>query len=401
MIAKKAMKIIKSIQIHFKKKKELKRHGITFIPNLELYNYDQKTIVFVSNSLPKYDQDSGSNRFKEIIISYKEMGYNCIICVENIFKIDKYVTFFKELGVIVYLESNLFKNYIAFLQSIPHIDYIWYNGPKNFNKYLYKLSTCFPLSKSIFDMIDIHFLRYKRAIELDPFRISLRKKYYHYYKIETQLAKKADIIIAISEVEKEIMSQYLKESLILLISNIHYCKIEESKIAPFEKRNDILFIGSSHEPNIDAIHYLYEEIMPKVWLKLPNIKVNVIGNVKNKIHSISHPNFKLLGFVENIESYFISSKLMVAPLRYGAGVKGKIGQSFEYFLPVVTTPIGAEGMFLENKKNAYISETADEFSKQIIKLYNDKEIWSKLSDNSAQSLYPFSKEKLKSVLKEI
>ena len=140
--------------------------------------------------------------------------------------------------------------------------------------------------------------------------------------------------------------------------------------------------------------------MPKVWLKLPDLKVNIIGNVKNNIE-ITHPNFKILGFVEDIEPYFLNSKLMVAPLRYGAGVKGKIGQSFEYFLPVVTTSIGAEGMFLENKRNAYISETADEFSKQIISLYNDKEIWSKLSDNSTESLYPFSKEKLKSVLKEI
>lgn len=395
------MKIIKSIKRYLKKKQISKQQYITYLPKLDQFDFNQKTIVFINSTLPKHDQDSGSNRFKEILISYKELGFNCIICVENIFEIDKYVNFYNELGIIVFLETHLYKNYIDFLKSIPHIDYIWYNGPKNLNKYLSKLSQCFPESKSIFDMVDIHFLRYKRAIEIEPYRISLRKKYYQYFKIETKLAQKADVVVAISEVEKKIMSQYLKESQILLISNIHYCKIDESKITPFEKRNDILFIGSSHEPNIDAIHYLYDEIMPKVWLKLPNIKVNVIGNVKNKIHSISHPNFNLLGFVENIESYFITSKLMVAPLRYGAGVKGKIGQSFEYFLPVVTTSIGAEGMFLENKRNAYISETADEFSKQIITLYNDKEIWSKLSDNSTESLYPFSKEKLKSVLKEI
>jgi hypothetical protein len=395
------MKIIKSVKIYFEKKRALRKQNFSCFPKLDQFNSNQKTIVFISNILPKYDEDSGSNRLKEIIISYKEMGYNCIICVENILEIDKYVSYYNDLGIIVFLESNFYKNYISFLKSIPHIDFIWYNGPRNFNKYFPKLSKWFPESKSIFDMVDIHFLRYKRAIELEPYRISLRKRYYKYFKIETQLAKKADIIIAISEVEKQIMSKFLKENQILLISNIHYRKIDKSQIAPFENRNGLLFIGSSHEPNIDAIHYLYNEIMPKVWLKLPNIKVNVIGNVKNKINCISHPNFKLLGFVENIESYFINSKMMVAPLRYGAGVKGKIGQSFEYFLPVVTTSIGAEGMYLENKKNAFISENADEFSRQIITLYNDKEIWSQLSVNSTESLYPFSKEKLKSVLKEI
>ncbi|KDN56335.1 glycosyltransferase [Flavobacterium seoulense] len=395
------MKIIKSIKKYFKKKKALKTQSISFIPKIDVFDVNQKTIVFISNTLPKYDQDSGSNRLKEIIMSYKELGYNCIICAENIFEVDKYVSFYNDLNVIVFLETNLHKNYIAFLKSIPHIDYFWYNGPRNLNNYLCKLSRIFPKSKSIFDMVDIHFLRYKREIKKDPTRISLRKNYYRYFRIETQLAKKADLIIAISEVEKEIMSQYLKNNHILTISNVHYSKIKENQITPFEDREDILFIGSTHEPNIDAIHYLYDEIMPKVWLKLPDIKVNVIGNVKNKINSISHPNFNLLGFLENIEPYLLNSKLMVAPLRCGAGVKGKIGQSFEYYLPVVTTPIGAEGMYLENNKNAYISENADDFSKQIIKLYNDKKIWHQLSHNSTESLYPFSKEKLKSVLIEI
>ncbi|WP_417941814.1 glycosyltransferase [Flavobacterium sp. RS13.1] len=395
------MGLLKTIKFYFEKKYIIKNQSDQSIPNYQNYNPSKKTIVFITTSIPTFDKDSGSNRLREIILCAKELGYNCIICTNKAFRTNYYINNFSDLGIIVYVETNRYKNYFAFLKSVPKVDYVWYYNANSLKKNLKKISKLFPSSKSIFDMVDIHFLRYKRAIEIEPYRISLRKKYYHYFKIETKLAKKADIVIAISEVEKEIMSQYLKENQILLISNIHYCKIDESQIAPFEKRSDILFIGSSHEPNIDAIHYLYNEIMPKVWLKLPNLKVNVIGNVKNKIHSISHPNFKLLGFVENIESYFINSKLMVAPLRYGAGVKGKIGQSFEYFLPVVTTSIGAEGMYLENKKNAFISETADEFSKQIITLYNDKEIWSKLSVNSTESLYPFSKEKLKSVLTQI
>lgn len=395
------MKIFKNIKKYFKKQNALKKQRIVEIPNFDKLDSNQKTIVFISNALPRYDQDSGSNRLKEIIIAYKDLGFNCVICVENIFEVDKYVTFYNKLGVVVYIETPIYKNYISFLKSIHCIDFIWYNGPKNLKTYFSKLSKYFPRSKSIFDMVDIHFLRYKRAIELEPKRISLKKKYYQYFKIETQLAKKADVIVAISEVEKEIISQYLKGKRILSISNVHYAKVEESEIIPFEKRESILFIGSSHEPNIDAIQYLFNEIMPKVWLKLPDMKVNVIGNVKGHIDPIVHPNFKLLGFVENIEPFFNNSKLMVAPLRYGAGVKGKIGQAFEYFLPVVTTPIGAEGMFLQNKKHACISETADDFANQIITLYIDKEIWSTLSRNSIESLYPFSKEKLKSVLKEI
>jgi glycosyltransferase involved in cell wall biosynthesis len=86
---------------------------------------------------------------------------------------------------------------------------------------------------------------------------------------------------------------------------------------------------------------------------------------------------------------------MVAPLRYGAGVKGKIGQSFEYFLPLVTTSIGIEGMKIKDNENAFVADSADEFAAKIVQLYTNKEIWTRFHENSEKSLIPFSKEKLK------
>ncbi|MDI5943722.1 glycosyltransferase family 4 protein, partial [Micromonospora sp. DH15] len=166
----------------------------------------------------------------------------------------------------------------------------------------------------------------------------------------------------------------------------------------FENRKDVLFIGSIHEPNVDALYYLYNEIMPIVWKKLPELKVNVIGNVNEKIKDIEHPNFIFHGYVPAIEDFFTSNKLMVAPLRYGAGVKGKIGQAFEYYLPVVTSSIGAEGMQLENNKNALIDDTAEGFAQSIIRLYTDKDLWLELQENSENSLKPFSIENLKKTL---
>jgi glycosyltransferase involved in cell wall biosynthesis len=138
--------------------------------------------------------------------------------------------------------------------------------------------------------------------------------------------------------------------------------------------------------------------MPLVWDKLPNVKVQIIGSVDKEINTISNKNIEFLGFVENVEPYFLNSKLMVAPLRYGAGVKGKVGQAFEYYLPVVTTSIGAEGMFLENDINAIIVDNATDFANKIIEVYNQSEIWEKLSKNSELSLYPFSKEKLEKTI---
>ncbi len=371
------------------------------LENSEKYNYSKKTIVFISSQIPTYDKDSGSNRLKEIINVYLELNYNCIMIVDKINFNEKHYNFFLELGVVI-CEINKNKNQkISFLKTIPKVDFIWYNGPNSLKKNYSIVSKALPISRALYDMVDIHFLRYKRAIKLNPIRISLRKKYNKYFNIETKLAQKADYIIAISDVEKEIMSQYIDANKLITISNVHYPKVKKEDTLNFEERANILFIGSSHTPNIDALYYLCNEIMPIVWKKSPKIKVNIIGNVNHEISDISHPNITFLGYVPDIESLFKSSKMMVAPLRYGAGVKGKIGQAFEYYLPVITSSIGAEGMNLIHNENLLVEDTKEGFANAIINLYTDKMLWLKLQNNSENSLEPFSKEKVKSVISKL
>jgi glycosyltransferase involved in cell wall biosynthesis len=250
-------------------------------------------------------------------------------------------------------------------------------------------------------MVDIHHLRFKRAYELEPTNISLKKEYEKFKKLEAEAAEKADYLITISEFEEEYMSQFCNRKKIVTVSNIHYIKTSLQKTLPYENRKDIVFIGSQHAPNIDALYFLYKDIMPLVWQKLPHVKVNIIGSVKNSIKDIDNENFIFRGFVPDIESYFTTNKLMVAPLRYGAGVKGKIGQAFEYFLPVVTTSIGAEGMQLVHNVHALIHDDAIGFANSIIHLYENEETWSTLQANSEKSLLPFSIEKLKQQLLKI
>lgn len=392
------MGIFKDIKRYFEKKAIVKNQLDQSIPNYDKYNPLNKTIVFINDSMLTPDKDSGSNRLKEIILSFKELGYNCIICTKNTYRTDEYANYFSNLGIIIYVETNQYKSFFDFLKSVPKVDYVWYYSPDTLKDNLKKITKILPNSKSIFDMVDIHFLRLKRAIKLEPTRISLIKKHKKYFEIETKLAKKADYVIAISDVEKKIMSEYIDANKLITISNIHYPKIKKEDSLPFEKREDLLFIGSTHAPNVDALHYLYNDIMPIVWKKLPEVKVNIIGNVNNRISDICHPKIIFKGYVPDIESFFITNKIMIAPLRYGAGVKGKIGQAFEYYLPVVTSSIGAEGMKLVNQKNALIDDSKEGFAAAIIELYTNKNLWLELQNNSKKSLEPFSKEILKKTL---
>lgn len=392
------MGIFKKIKLYCEKKDIVNNQSDNSIPNFHTYNPEYKTIVFVNGSMPTHDKDSGSNRLKEIILAFKEKKFNCIICTKNAYRTNPYIQYYGDLGIIVYVETNQYGSYFEFIKSIPKVDYIWYYSPDTLKDNFKKISKIIPKTKSIFDMVDIHFLRYKRAIELEPTRISLRKRYKKYFAIETQLAQKVDYIIAISDVEKEIMKDYYAIDKLITISNIHYPKIEKHKVLSFKDRRDLLFIGSTHSPNIDALFYLCNEIMPLVWEKMPHIKINVIGNVKDKISEIKHPNFIFHGYVPDIVDFFISNKMMIAPLRFGAGVKGKIGQAFEYYLPVITTSIGAEGMKLVNEKNALIEDKKEDFAKAILNLYSDEELWNKLQNNSEDSLSSFSLENLHNII---
>ena len=356
----------------------------------------KKSIVFVSNSLPTFDKDSGANRLKEIIEEFLNCDFECYFLKNDTDSSSKYWNYFSEIGVTIVNISEVEK-----IQSLENVNYVWFNGPNSFKKNLNFVSQHLPKSKIIYDMVDVHFLRYKRSLLLNPFKISDYKRYFKYKKIETKLIKKASIVVAISEKEKELISKYVSPEKVITISNIHYPKVSKTEIPTFNQRKNILFIGSKHTPNIDAIYFLYNEIMPKVWKINKEIKVQIIGDVAEEIKGISNPLFEFLGYVPNVESYFLNNKLMVAPLRYGAGVKGKIGQAFEYYLPVITTDIGAEGMNLTDNHHAIITNDSTEFANKIVELYENEVLWQKLSDASEDSLKPFSKEHLRNVIQSI
>ncbi|WP_330743939.1 glycosyltransferase family 4 protein [Chryseobacterium sp. CP-77] len=395
------MGILKKIKKHFERKEKLKYLQSKDIVNINLYNDSQKTILFASRDFPAHDKESGANRLKELIFIYKELGYNCIIFAPHMFEDDSYVKFYQQHNVIVYIENTKYRNIYDFLLSFKKIDYVWFNGPLALNLFYKKMKAVLPSAKFIYDMVDIHFLRFKRAIELEPTRISLKKNYKHFFRLETVVAPQLDYIIAISDKEKAIMSQYADKNKIITVSNIHYPKIDISERKRFSESKGITFIGSIHEPNIDAVKFLYEKIMPIVWKTNPELEVSIIGNVAEKLDLKLFPKFKFLGFVESIEEHFMNSRIMVAPLRFGAGVKGKIGQAFEYFLPVITTDIGAEGMSLTNHKNVLIANDENSFAQAILQLNNDEELWNTLSQNSIDSLKPFSIESVSSTLKKI
>ncbi len=144
-------------------------------------------------------------------------------------------------------------------------------------------------------------------------------------------------------------------------------------------------------PNIDAVLWLCEAIMPLVWEKIPEVTVTLLGsNPTQEVIALKSDKVQVPGYISDVSSYFLSHRVFVSPLRYGAGMKGKIGQSLEYGLPIVSTDIGIEGMNLIPGKHILIANKAEKFAAQIIRLYQDEQLWQKLAANAEEALLPFT-----------
>ena len=186
-----------------------------------------------------------------------------------------------------------------------------------------------------------------------------------------------------------------------IVPNIHLS--DSNSVPEFGVRSGILFIGSYlHIPNIDAAKWLVDEIMPLVWEKKPETQLFLLGsNPTSEILQLRRSGVCVTGFVEDVKPYFDQAKVFVAPLRYGAGMKGKIGQSMSLGLPVVTTSIGAEGMNLKNGKHAFISEDPEGIAQNIAMLSSDEAKWNELSTAGMGHMEEYSPEIVSVKINEI
>jgi glycosyltransferase involved in cell wall biosynthesis len=123
------------------------------------------------------------------------------------------------------------------------------------------------------------------------------------------------------------------------------------------------------------------DIFPLVRRALPGVKLYVVGDgVTPEIAAYASAEVEVLGYVPDVEPFFRNCRLMVVPLRYGAGIKGKLGESLSYGLPVVTTSIGAEGFGLTGGVEALIADEPREFAAAVVRAYEREDLWEQLSE---------------------
>jgi len=151
---------------------------------------------------------------------------------------------------------------------------------------------------------------------------------------------------------------------------------------PFDKRRDLVFVGGfRHPPNTDAVLWFARSVFPLVREQLPDIQFHCIGSdITAEILALDAiDGIRVHGHVPDIDPFMDGCRVAVAPLRYGAGVKGKINLSMAHGQPVVATTCAVEGMHLDDGRDVLVADDAPTFADRIVQLHEDARLWNQLS----------------------
>lgn len=248
----------------------------------------------------------------------------------------------------------------------------------------WRVTNCCPKAIRILDTEDLHFLRKARKIA------NLKTTEFSKDFLKNDIAKRelasiyrCDLSLIISEVEFDILSKELNidTSLILYLPFLLEFNqiLTQQELPDFENRKDFVFVGSFiHPPNADTVTYLKKHIWPKLRKKCPDAFLNIYGSYPKTQHlclSNKKENFFVHGFVENIDKVLLSSRVLLAPIKFGAGLKGKVIDAIRNGTPCVLSEIAAEGIFESCDYNNHVSNDEDNFIEKAIELYTNKNLW--------------------------
>ncbi len=257
-------------------------------------------------------------------------------------------------------------------------DVIYLHRLSNAAKYLALARQHCPRARVIFSVADLHHLRLARQAAIEE-RHDLLAESRRVRIVECMAALSADAVLTHSEYEASLLRRCVPGAAVHVVPwaiEVRRVTVDE-RARDDERRNGVAFIANyGHEPNLDAARFLAEAIMPLVWRRDPTIACVLAGSrMPAAIRRLARPGpstaLLTLGHVPDLVSVFDSVRLTVAPLRYGAGVKGKVLASFAAGLPCVMTPTAAEGIDLPDVLSACVGASAEELAHLILRLHHD------------------------------
>jgi len=332
-------------------------------------------VLVVDHRVPAPDRDAGSQRMWRILEAFRELGCRVTLLPDDGVASEPYTSDLQAMGVEVLAGPIVVPERIAGLGSRLSLALV--SRPYVAPRYMHLVREFAPQARIAYDTVDLHYLREQRRSLHD--KGANPKVAEVYRELELALGRAADVIVAVSDDERDQLLALAPDLQVEVVPMAN--DIAEDVPGP-ENRSGLLFVGGfEHLPNIDAAVYMAAEVMPRVWRTHSDVTLTIVGsNGPPEVTSLEAPQIHVAGWVPDLEPLLRESLVMVAPLRYGAGMKGKVTQSLGAGLPVVTTTIGAEGLNVIDGDELLIGDDADAFAERIVSLHRDRELWRRVSE---------------------
>lgn len=352
------------------------------VPTPALLHRRQRQVLVIDAMTPRPDHDSGSLRLVNLMRLLREEGAHVVFLPADVKRQEPYTAQLQHLGVECWhgvRPARWLREHGA------RFDAVMASRHYVASEFLPLLREYAPQARLIFDTVDLHYLRERRGAEVAG-DTALARAAERTRALELGVIAAYDATLVVSEVERELLRSDAPSARVEILSNLH-------RVAgagkPFADRRDLVFVGGfRHPPNVDAVQWFVREAFPRIRERLPDVRFHCIGShTPPDIQALAAvPGVIVHGHVADIDPYMDGGRIAVAPLRYGAGVKGKVNLSMAHGQPVVATPCAVEGMHLRDGDDVLVGDTADAFADAVVRLYRDEALWTTLSRNGLHSV---------------
>jgi glycosyltransferase involved in cell wall biosynthesis len=345
-------------------------------------------VLIIGFVWPEPNSSAAGGRMVQLISIFKEQGFEITFAssaMDSDFMVD-----LNSLGVVkksIALNCSSFDVFIKELNpTIVLFDR--FNIEEQFG---WRVAENCPDALRLLDTEDLHCLRLSRQKAFKENRPFSTDDLLVEEAAKREIASilRCDLSLMIAEYEMELLETIFKIDsnllyyLPLLLESIDDSTIQKQPL--FEERNNFIFIGNFlHEPNWNAVQYLKETIWPFIRKQMPEAVLQVYGAYPSqKVFQLHQPKqgFYIMGRADDAQDVVKNARVVLAPLRFGAGIKGKLVEAMQCGTPSVTTTIGAESMCGDLPWNGFITDDAQVFADKAVELYQDKTIWLKAQEN--------------------
>ncbi len=351
-----------------------------------------RQVLMGSVEMQQHDRQGGAFRFINMLKLLLEAGHHVTYFAQNTrwrepnVDLEPYVHELRRMGAMVCrldmdLKGNRIDPHLNQLDSVlgeRRYEVALLFGGAESQAAVHVIGHASPWTRIVVDSVDLGYLREGRALAKGHVP-RLWSDYEARKWMELGAYKHADAVLAVTPREQKVIDQEFEPGKSFYVPDLFPIP---AQVPGYSERSGVVFLaGFRHTPNVDAARLLLDQIMPQVWRERPDVVLTIVGDSPpDWLRERANERTVVTGYVPDLQPYLQSARVAVAPITWGAGIKGKICQAMAAGAANVTTNVGAEGMELTSGVEALIADSPEAFAQAVICLHEDRELWERVMD---------------------